>query len=61
MPFTDDDFRRLKDSGFIERPEMDALLARLEAAENCCLNLALQKGDAMSKSLLVIWRTKAGK
>lgn len=69
MIFTDDDLKRLKDSRkyeSIDPDKIDALLARLEAAEDVILQIQhakLHKTCALRASdiSLEVWRKAAGK
>jgi hypothetical protein len=78
MTFTDDDLKRLKESLYCDHdgpsgclhpiygpPEIETLLDRLEAAENCAKGLsnlvALQRLKGSPKDLIEAWRKACGK
>jgi hypothetical protein len=74
VPFTDEDLKRLKmrkedplikDHTVLKLNELDALLARLEAAEKVCgigtLHECLTDHDCWTCKALAEWRKAAGK
>lgn len=61
MPFTDDDFKRLhSDYSEMGSDKIDALIARLEAAETI-INNGLASNGFMDLYLVEAWHKAAGK
>lgn len=64
MAFTDDDLKRLKEEtkGDEEPPwYLEALLARLEAAERCILRTTQDEEGLIESEDYTAWRQAAGK